>query len=82
VIVYVVLSVFIASQRNRNLLVFFALGLVCGPLGPVAAAVAPQGNRPPKGMREVFCLRCGKGQYVGAQESRFECWQCQARLVL
>ncbi|MBB3037914.1 hypothetical protein [Hoyosella altamirensis] len=73
-----VVSLAIASEKNRHAFGFFLLGFLLGPLGVVCAVLAPRGDPPaPVGMRVVTCRRCNARQNVPVNDNRFECWQCK-----
>lgn len=77
-LVFGLTAMIIAATRNLPVGRFVAVALLGGPLGPLAAAIAPSGDdwRVAVGTRAVMCLRCCARQNVPTEALGFECWQC------
>ena len=73
------IAVKIADKRSLSApFIYFLLGVLLGPLGILAAAIAPSGPpRAPEGTKAVVCPRCNAQQNVPAADASYECWQCK-----
>lgn len=71
-----VIAMQIAIKRDRSA-EWFLVGLVFGPLGILAALLAPRGFKTPDGRQAVTCPRCSTQQNVLTTDATYECWQCK-----
>lgn len=71
-----VLAMQIAVSRDRSA-GWFVVGFAFGPLGVLAALLAPRGFKTPDGRQAVTCPRCSTQQNVLATDATYECWQCK-----
>ncbi|MBC7303436.1 MAG: hypothetical protein H5T78_21115 [Nocardia sp.] len=72
------ISMNIASNKDRSVGGFFAVGFLFGPLGVLATVLVGRGEpRAPQGTRAVTCPRCNARQNVAKDQADYECWQCK-----
>ncbi|KZF04786.1 MAG: hypothetical protein WBD41_10080 [Rhodococcus sp. (in: high G+C Gram-positive bacteria)] len=73
----------VASNKDRSGGGFILLGFLLGPIGVLAAVLAPRGTPPvPAGLRAVTCTRCNAAQNVDLTQPQFECWQCHTTMPI